>query len=246
MAAGGGTVHILLSEEGWEISTCLLHQYHYVAAKKTWAEAQAYCRKTYTDLAIIRNSEEINQLISTVASFGSNVWIGLYTQLNPEYVVMSQKMNWSSAQRYCRENFIDLATVRNDSENQKVLSLGQSKRWTWIGLFRDPNLYWSDGSGYSFSYWSTGPFTIGSTRACVLALPSTGKWKTTSCETRLPFVCYSVPAVMRQTIKLRMKPGDPSLDLNDPAVKADILKKAPGQDEEEWNEWSHPEVERTA
>uniref|UniRef100_A0A8D0ADU0 C-type lectin domain-containing protein n=1 Tax=Sander lucioperca TaxID=283035 RepID=A0A8D0ADU0_SANLU len=86
-------------------------------------------------------------------------------QLNPEYVVMSQKMNWSSAQRYCRENFIDLATVRNDSENQKVLSLGQSKRWTWIGLFRDPNLYWSDGSGYSFSYW-----------ACVLALPKWNEW----------------------------------------------------------------------
>ncbi|XP_039679291.1 secretory phospholipase A2 receptor-like [Perca fluviatilis] len=225
---------VVLYLSGWEISTCLLHQYHYVADKKTWAEAQAYCRETYTDLATIRNSEEMNQLLGTIASFGykSEVWIGLYTtidwrwsdgyrgrgteyrdwqdrtdnepdfssaaqfcvlidntggwwdddctlaypficytgtQLNPEYVVVSEKMNWSGAQSYCRKNYIDLATVRNDTENQKVLSLVPSGGWTWIGLFRDPNLYWSDGSDYSFSYWSTGSFAIGSTRACGLA-----------------------------------------------------------------------------
>ncbi|KAA8582809.1 secretory phospholipase A2 receptor [Etheostoma spectabile] len=288
---------VVLYLSGWKISTCLLHQYHFVANEKTWAEAQAYCRETHTDLATIRNSEEMNQLISTVESFGyhSEVWIGLYstidwrwsdgyrkrgtefrnwqnrtdnepdfysanqfcvcidnngwwdddckkalqficyrgTQLNPEYVVVNEKMNWSSAQRYCRENFTDLATVRNDTENQKVQSLVPNGYWAWIGLFRDPNIYWSDGSGYSFSYWSTGSFAIGSTRACGLAaLQRTGKWMTKSCETRLPYVCYSVPPparVIRQTIQLRVKPGDPSLELNDLAVQADIQKKLQGK-----------------
>eukprot|EP00064_Thunnus_orientalis_P007685 superscaffoldBa00000868_g7707 len=187
----------------------------------TWTEAQTYCRETYTDLATIENTEDMNQLINTVSSAGYNsqVWIGLYrvidwkwsdgyrgsgaeyrnwdsnepdlgtnefcvmafqnpyewvdyycsyekpfvcyngTQLDPKFIFVNQPMNWSNAQRYCRENFIDLATVRNNTENQEVKNL------------------------------------------------------------------VPVP-VKRQVVKLRMKVQDSSVDLNDPAVKAVILKKA--------------------
>uniref|UniRef100_A0A3B4Z2R9 C-type lectin domain-containing protein n=1 Tax=Stegastes partitus TaxID=144197 RepID=A0A3B4Z2R9_9TELE len=55
------------------------------------------------------------------------------------------------AQKYCRENFIDLATVRNEIQNQQLQNLVQS--YSWIGLFRDPNFYWSDGSSFSFSHF---------------------------------------------------------------------------------------------
>ncbi|XP_068569917.1 secretory phospholipase A2 receptor-like [Cebidichthys violaceus] len=282
---------------GWNISMCLLHQYHYVAEPKTWTEAQLHCRETYKDLATIENIEEVNQLVNTVSSLGYNddVWIGLFSvidwrwsngssgsgseyrkwenqadnepdfasynqfcvnigdtgrwwddnckllypficyngqQLDPEFVFVNQRMDWFSAQRYCRENFIDLATVRNDTENQKIQSLLPGGDWAWIGLFRDPHIYWSDGSGYTFSYLTPGSNTIGSmTRLCSYAdLRISGKWRLWSCETRLPFVCYSVPPVktpvMRQVVRLRIKPEDHSLDLNDFAVKADILKKA--------------------
>ncbi|XP_044039308.1 snaclec 3-like isoform X2 [Siniperca chuatsi] len=150
------------------------------------------------------------------------------TQLDPEFVVLNERMNWSRAQRYCRENFIDLATVRNAAESQKLQNLVLSN-WAWIGLFRDPNIYWSDGSGSSFRYWGNNENLIDSMSvACgVAALDNSGRWKFLPCETRLPFVCYSVPPppVMRQVVKLRMKPQDSSVDLNDPAVKADILKK---------------------
>ncbi|XP_042258031.1 L-selectin-like [Thunnus maccoyii] len=121
---------------GWSIfSTCRLHQYHFVAEPMNWTEAQTYCRETYTDLVTIENTEDMNQLINTVSSAGYNsqVWIGLYrvidwkwsdgyrgrTQLDPQFVFVNQPMNWSNAQRYCRENFIDLATVRNDTESQE-------------------------------------------------------------------------------------------------------------------------------
>ncbi|XP_044039306.1 lymphocyte antigen 75-like [Siniperca chuatsi] len=275
---------------GCNISSCLLHQYHYVADPMNWTEAQTYCRVTYTDLATIENTEEKNQLITTVSSFENNtkVWIGLYTiidwrwsdgyrgrgaeyrnwiidhptfyyvynyfcvlsgnkqpwqannclanfpficnngtQLDPEFVFVNESMNWSRAQRYCRENFIDLATVRNATESQELQSLVLSN-WAWIGLYRDPNIYWSDGSGSSFRYWDTGYNKILSSVACgVAALDNSGRWKFLPCETRLPFVCYSIPPlpVMRQVVKLRMKLEDSSVDLNDPAVKADILKK---------------------
>ncbi|XP_074479946.1 secretory phospholipase A2 receptor-like [Sebastes fasciatus] len=280
----------VLSLSGWIIpSICLHRQYHYVADPKTWTEAASYCRRTYTDLASIENTEEMNQLMNTVSSSGhsSEVWIGLYsgiiwrwsdgyrgtgsryrnwqtsynepnlhsgvefcvvtegdgrwwdlfcntkypficyrgTQLDPEFVVVNERMSWSSAQRYCRENYTDLATVRNDIENHEIQSLVPSGG-TWIGLFRDPNFNWSDGSNYKFSYWDAVRNPLGSlTHVCaVVDLQRSGKWRAFDCERRLPFVCYSLPA-NRQVVRLRMKPEDSSLDLNDPAVKADILKK---------------------
>ncbi|XP_051285512.1 C-type mannose receptor 2 isoform X2 [Dicentrarchus labrax] len=280
---------------GWNIiPSCLLHQYHFVVDPMNWTEAQSYCRDTYTDLATIENTEEMNQLINTVSSAGhrSEVWIGLYskidwrwsdsyrgsgaqyknwdnyndnepdfgsanqfcvcfggdggwwddqcsieypficyrgTQLDPEFVFVNKKMNWSNAQRHCRETFTDLVTVRNNTENQKIQSLlpFSSGNWVWIGFFRDPNMYWSDGSRSSFRYWRGGVNSIASMSVvCGAAtLQSSGQWRFLPCGTKLPFVCYSAPPapLMRQVVKLKIE--DSSVDLNDPAVKADILKK---------------------
>ncbi|XP_038553481.1 macrophage mannose receptor 1-like [Micropterus salmoides] len=148
------------------------------------------------------------------------------TQQNPEFVASKVAMTWSSAQSYCRKNFIDLAIVRNQNENQAVANVVPVGYLAWVGLFRDPDFYWSDGSSFSFTNWYSGYNPLGSMRvACgVAALQSSGTWKFLPCETRLPFVCYSVP-VSRQAVKLKIKLEDSSVDLNDPAVKADMLKK---------------------
>ncbi|XP_044198483.1 putative C-type lectin domain family 20 member A [Thunnus albacares] len=307
---------------GWSIfSTCRLHQYHFVAEPMNWTEAQTYCRETYTDLATIENTEDMNQLINTVSSAGydSQVWIGLYrvidwkwsdgyrgsgaeyrdwrsdepslgtnelcvmvydshnrwldypcsykqrfvcytgkytakhyffsnndyievqhfkskihffpnnlsagTQLDPQFVFVNQPMNWSNAQRYCRENFIDLATVRNDIKNQEVKNWARDHDWTWIGLYRDPDINWSDGSAYSFNSWSAS--VSGSLMKTMCGVQESNQWTFKSCGERFPFVCYSIPPVpvKRQVVKLRMKVQDSSVDLHDPAVKANILKK---------------------
>lgn len=112
--------------------------------------------------------------------------------MNPEFDLVDKEMSWSDARRYCRENFLDLATVKNPGENQQVHEKAQSKR-VWIGLHREPHIYWSDGTKYSFSNWASGmnPFR-GMSKICA-ALTRSGEWKTLSCETRLPFVCYSLP-----------------------------------------------------
>ncbi|XP_044198490.1 uncharacterized protein LOC122974519 [Thunnus albacares] len=166
-------------------------KYHFVAEPMNWTEAQTFCRETYTDLVTIENTEDMNQLINTVSSAGYNNSFFLNnlsagTQLDPQFVFVNQEMSWFDAQRYCRENFIDLATVRNDAENQEVMNLVPSGDYVWIGLYRDPGINWSDGSAYSLTTW-------------VL--------------------------VKRWVVKLRMKVQDSSVDLNDPAVKANILKK---------------------
>ncbi|XP_074503785.1 macrophage mannose receptor 1-like [Sebastes fasciatus] len=251
----------VLSLSGWLVpSVCLLRQYHYVADLKTWTEAVSYCKRTYTDLASIESTEDMNQLKNTVSSSGnsSEVWIGLYSAVawrrsdgyrgtgseyrnwttidnepnfmsGVEFCVLTYSdgswtdhlcyhkhpflcyrgMNWSSTQRFCRENYTDLATVRNHTENQEI----HSGNWGWIGLFRDPHLNWSDGTNYKFSYWDSGFNPLGSlSHVCaVVALHRSGKWRAVSCERRLPFVCYSIPpAVKRQVVRLRMKPEDSS------------------------------------
>ncbi|XP_034546292.1 secretory phospholipase A2 receptor-like [Notolabrus celidotus] len=150
------------------------------------------------------------------------------TQQDPEFVFVNEKMDWSSAQRYCRENYIDLAIARNDSENQEIHQVHPNQNEVWIGLYRDPNIYWSDGSSSSFQFWADCPNPLGSLSVvCGVAnLASSGRWRVLPCDRKFPFVCYSrTPTEMRQVIKLRMKLEDSSVDLNDPAVTANILKE---------------------
>ncbi|XP_071402752.1 secretory phospholipase A2 receptor-like [Centroberyx affinis] len=147
------------------------------------------------------------------------------TTMDPKFVVVNDRMNWSSAQRYCRENYIDLASVRNQNENQEIQKLVPRGDWAWIGLYRGPLSRWSDGSNSSFTYWEKTPIPMANKIQCAAALRKSFKWRAVPCTNRYPFVCYSVPVQMKQVFKLKVKLEDSSVDLNDPAVKADILLK---------------------
>uniref|UniRef100_A0A3B4XHH6 C-type lectin domain-containing protein n=1 Tax=Seriola lalandi dorsalis TaxID=1841481 RepID=A0A3B4XHH6_SERLL len=49
-------------------------QYPYSGYKKTWAEAQVFCRRNHTDLVTIRNEEENSAFLNV------HGWIGLYRE----------------------------------------------------------------------------------------------------------------------------------------------------------------------
>ncbi|XP_047242881.1 lymphocyte antigen 75-like [Girardinichthys multiradiatus] len=148
------------------------------------------------------------------------------TQLDPEYVYVTEEMDWSSARRYCRENFIELAAVRNDVENKMFQRLVPSGIYPWIGLFRDPNFYWSDGSSFLFSNWEDVSNPLGSMTDICGVTSVMGRWRFLSCETKLPFVCYNVPTeIMQLRVTLRLKTEN-SVNLNEAVLKANILKKA--------------------
>lgn len=117
------------------------------------------------------------------------------SRLGPEFVYVHTPMNWSSAQLYCRKNFVDLATIKNVRDNKQVQGLIPTYDFPWIGLYIEPNHHWSDGSSVLFTSWDTTGILIGS-RAVICGSTSTGRsgrWKILSCETRLPFVCYGNP-----------------------------------------------------
>ncbi|XP_008433325.1 C-type mannose receptor 2-like [Poecilia reticulata] len=147
------------------------------------------------------------------------------SQANPEFVFGNPPLSWSNAQTYCRKNFIDLATFKNDADYQKIQVSMFGQFLHWIGLFRDPNLQWSDGSGVNFTSWDSVSNMIGSmTVICgVTSSGKSGRWKFLPCETRLPFVCFDRP-VKKQVMKIRLL-TDNSVDLNDPVLRATILTK---------------------
>ncbi|KAL7880781.1 hypothetical protein SRHO_G00030350 [Serrasalmus rhombeus] len=72
---------VLLFSALWTLSFCGTRQFHVVNEKKTWTDAQNYCKEKYTDLATVESQEEMNALIAvlngTVETGTGNFWIGL-------------------------------------------------------------------------------------------------------------------------------------------------------------------------
>uniref|UniRef100_A0A3B5Q6G5 C-type lectin domain-containing protein n=1 Tax=Xiphophorus maculatus TaxID=8083 RepID=A0A3B5Q6G5_XIPMA len=87
-------------------------------------------------------------------------------------------MNWTAAQSFCRKQHSDLASIRNESENQQVQQLVPAGTKVWTGLYRG-GWKWSAGSLFSFSYWkSTEPNNNNNNENCVLAtFDALGKWE---------------------------------------------------------------------
>ncbi|XP_071754874.2 C-type mannose receptor 2-like [Centroberyx gerrardi] len=273
------------------LSSCLLHEYHFIGEKKTWPEALSYCRENYTDLATLHNMEDlrkIHQIIDDNAV--EEAWTGLkregettgasgkwqwsladedqygegerdyrkwstgspkYTQGDEDcavfdrgywhnthcskkefsfvcssgagrgvYTKVDDPKNWTEAQRYCRQHHTDLASVRNQAENQEIQKMVPETQQVWIGLFRD-SWTWSDGSDSSFRYWASEASVNNQQKNCVRYLMKEGLVNRL-CHIKRPFICYKDSR--RQVLRLKLSPQDSSVDLNDPDVMEAILK----------------------
>ena len=103
-------------------------------------------------------------------------------------MLVREYMTWSGAQRYCREHHTDLASVRNQAENQAVTNVSGGNP-VWIGLNRTK--LWSDGSSSSFRFWAHWWWSHHSGETCTsVSFSDSGKWTYEDCGSRLPFFCY--------------------------------------------------------
>lgn len=110
-----------------------------------------------------------------------------------KYHLVQQGKNWSDAQTYCRDNYIDLATVEGNDDMIKFQNEAQKQQFSssaWIGLYNEPNSWrWSmDNQPLgSFTVWCPGePNNL--MEGC--GALNQWCWFDASCTTPLPFVCF--------------------------------------------------------
>ncbi|KAL7875543.1 hypothetical protein AOLI_G00105060 [Acnodon oligacanthus] len=111
--------------------------------------------------------------------------------------VVNESKTWTDAQKHCRANFTDLATIESQEEmNALITVLNGRKSYLWIGLRQKvqqikTSWIWSDGSNSSYTYWDTGePNNNGTDNCGILWHLSTYRWNDLSCYYLHPFVCY--------------------------------------------------------
>ncbi|KAL3980261.1 carboxypeptidase Q [Sarotherodon galilaeus] len=140
-----------------------------------------------------------------------------------QYILNKQGMEWTAARDYCRTNYTDLTSLRNDAEYQIVKQVANGSE-VYVGLFRDP-WEWSDQTNSSFRYWKADMIVwTGRTQNCVAMLKvNSGKWGDRACTQTHPFICDCRNKL--SFIKLRISPQDSMLDLSNPLVQADILEQ---------------------
>ncbi|KAG5276299.1 hypothetical protein AALO_G00130350 [Alosa alosa] len=134
---------------------------------RSWEDARSYCRKKDSDLATPGSVEEMSRLQQSVEpKYRGDVWIGLKGAANPspwwflcyvensspKYVMIRETKTWIAAQSYCREHYVDLASIESQEDEELVWNVTEG-RPVWIGLFKD-SWEWVGQRRSSFRYWA--------------------------------------------------------------------------------------------
>ncbi|XP_056318546.1 macrophage mannose receptor 1-like [Danio aesculapii] len=143
---------------------------------------------------VMRNGQWFNKECS------NNTPVFICYNMSTGLVFVNQNMNWTDAQSYCRQNYIDLVSVRNQNENQQLEKFIKDSRAfgseVWIGLFRDP-WQWSDQSNSSFRYWAADFKDFAYSAA--IQPNKQGQWGDYSSNYhQFPFVCHEDKLIVIQ------------------------------------------------
>lgn len=101
------------------------------------------------------------------------------------FTLVNESKTWKEAQRYCRGHYTDLASVRNQTEND-LIKMTSKDQPTWIGLYRD-SWKWSDGSPTSVLYWNTNEPSGSISSSCVIL--NEGHFADYDCGAKFYFIC---------------------------------------------------------
>ncbi len=110
---------------------------------------------------------------------------------------MNESKTWTEAQRYCRQNYTDLATIENMEEMNRLVKAVRRIYYAkaWIGSYDDINSWqWSlDNTslvGGFKSWFVQQPVNSYGQSLCVYMSYNQGIWSEASCHYTFPFLCY--------------------------------------------------------
>lgn len=135
----------------------------------------------------------INQCLSYMFSAGLLAFTS--SQISHQYHFINIKKNWTEAQRFCRENYTDLATVNNaDEMNSLFKTIANVSYDVYIGLYRSEEFrwHWSLPDSYSeetFQNWRDKQPDVNNNEGCAV-MDNSGKWFNISCDSQRQFVCF--------------------------------------------------------
>ncbi|XP_060769842.1 secretory phospholipase A2 receptor-like [Neoarius graeffei] len=105
----------------------------------------------------------------------------------PKYHLILESKTWYEAQRYCRRNYTDLVSIRNEQQNEEVKTEGsKSNTPFWIGLLCD-DWHWSDEGKPACGNRETGQHQ--NPNECIKLRE--GKWHSAQCDNTHYALCYS-------------------------------------------------------
>ncbi|XP_047658896.1 macrophage mannose receptor 1-like isoform X2 [Tachysurus fulvidraco] len=112
------------------------------------------------------------------------------------YILINEQKEWLEAQTYCRENYTDLVSVRNKTENDEIWILlrGSHTQVAWIGLFND-SWNWSDQSNSTFRYWRSDK-PSGSLICAAVSESEQRYWTDVNCTEKLPYICHENEVIL--------------------------------------------------
>lgn len=105
-------------------------------------------------------------------------------------------MTWFSAQRYCRDKYVDLTPIMSQKNVLRLLG-GEIPGEFWTGLYREGDQWkWSGGSEAGKTLWAVGQadstFEDCGSICWWQCLPELTGLKKARCNQLLPFLCFNL------------------------------------------------------
>ncbi|XP_077083486.1 putative C-type lectin domain family 20 member A [Siphateles boraxobius] len=141
------------------------------------------------------------------------------TNATEKLVLIKMLKTWFNAQKYCREHYTDLATIRSLEDNKQIVSLINGFE-PWIGLYRE-SWKWSDQANFTSSTQLTAQRLNGWGENCAGLFYYSNSIDDYYCTSLHYFYCNTVKS-KQQVIRVQVKASE---NADDATLSALVLNK---------------------